>query len=1491
MLKPAAPGDEVVDDLRSCTRTTTKKCVTDLARGTSTVTKICASFLHDNSDNIAADVFANFPALLTAPHFSVAGKNPKTISSTLRRHSVALSDASSLQFFICRIKSNKKYHSVAFHTLFEKVVVAPAPTPLTTPHPCIRNIPASNIYPSSQSVAPTRKNPSPPSASMLIYFRTTTSAEAANNMNAPPDHLAAVATSLAEITGKAGKPPTDAAAVYSINGALSLKPMPFSCTEATLSVSASVQVEAVQGGALTPFASFGTNPNSPLAESNPRAVDVIDLLLLAVPSLRAKFSRNDEVDEATLHHFETVEIPSSPPLLTHENELVDTSILYDDQDTNTDWHRTHGTIGGYIDYFQKMASGESGWGKGVSEVDAPAARALGWIWFSLTHERVQEHLEKNGDLPRKEIEVPGSHSKAMIVVQKLPANLANRVYSTMFTWRQEPDGSFSVGFADTRDCKQFGAAAAEANDFVTERNKDAVAAVRGSSRGIWRIEPRAPGVCRVSLVSQGTVGGSIPLIFMKVHITKNIGITNRIRKKYERNSKEVDAELRAVFPIPPPLGQLSADQATVMDSGLALEADADAGDSKDLQSPSPLVDMSMAYTPPLKGERSIALGNAKVLVDAQARQIVAWYFEYCSRTRTVASAEKGDPARIVVRRFSPHDAMFATVKCFPFPLSKREFVFRVIAAQDDSGTFIVASSSTSRQHVVDYGTDFKAVRGFTTALLKVKPVGPNSCECVLLQKLDAGGALPAAVVNRKVPSQLGVLSDLRLAFQRDEEIDAAERARLARTIEHELQNYAAEERALLERVESSLGALKKADLVELDSPDPLVKMHCILVEGESSTIMMATTTVDSSVEECAAWDLLKLSREQLRRSKNVEITLNRTNSHHSVFHFVKDLGVPGFTPREWILESVWMKRGPDTLLTAYEHFPEHASFKRNPKYLRGTSSVVFYKYQRLPPIGAVPQTRVSFTQQVDLGGVIPRWVVDKAGVKQLMYLSRMRTKFDKSLEIDAANRARKSGEMKIFNHATAYSKEENEIVQSGLGNFTVFGEGRAKKLKMALSATAAKILFEKGGGSAKGWASSVVRASPEDILTFIWDTMSRTKRRGDDLEKAVDAAPNGHNQLVYNRKRTVKVIDDRDFLGRIIWKKVGTVGSAFVVASRPEESAERPRLRGVVRGKYPNTFKITPLSRGKTKVEYVVSPEWGGQVPRWVSNLYIASNLARVTDIQMYFQSLRGLAQWDEQDGKDVGEIMAMRTKAEKYHERGETKIGARIRELFERDKGLGEISKQYEFLEPMMARVVENKLRPAGDVCTRMCSVSKKEGRTMGAGLAMSLASNLTAEAAVDEWILKYPALRELEEAEVWFRPMMNAVALRLLGEVSWGLKMRVFLGAGLSILDMATDVNVLLLYRRTPGQEGYGLSLMWMVIACIALQLLAVFVQYRKTSRAKLSKEILIVLTGLKPGFDAFRVAGGKEIEEGNTVDPKVELVAGKCSELLAESIPGEP
>jgi len=182
----------------------------------------------------------------------------------------------------------------------------------------------------------------------------------------------------------------------------------------------------------------------------------------------------------------------------------------------------------------------------------------------------------------------------------------------------------------------------------------------------------------------------------------------------------------------------------------------------------------------------------------------------------------------------------------------------------------------------------------------------------------------------------------------------------------------------------------------------------------------------------------------------------------------------------------------------------------------------------------------------------------------------------------------------------------------------------------------------------------------------------------------------------------------------------------------------------------------------------------------------------------------------------------------------------------------------------------------------------------------------------------------------------MLNVVAKRLLGEVSWGLKMRVIMGAGLSIMDMATDIFVIWGYMNGEETKGYGWSLLGMVVVSMAFQLLLVFMQNSKKPWA-LMKEVLVVLTFMKvrggasgvlsgckleissadqrdcflaillsrtpqmvcacltlallvqPAVDSYRVCAGQEMEEHHVFDAKMELAFSKCCEIVAESIPG--
>jgi hypothetical protein len=1161
-----------------------------------------------------------------------------------------------------------------------------------------------------------------------------------------------------------------------------------------------------------------------------------------------------------------------------------------------DFSRIPGTVKESVSYYQKIESDSTAWGRGVAEVSVSAPRLVAWVWRVDTNERVIHHVKTDGaSVFRKWIFIPKSHSMLYAFVMPLGGGLSDRVFASWIVWRLNADQNFEIAIAPLHECPMK-SSVNQMNRLISQDPR-ADKAILGSLRGMWTVTPLAHNVCRVVTVSQGSMNGSIPNALLNLRIKSSLGIIATIQRKYERNGNEVDGELREAFPLPPTTDELNPEQRDIFDQCRALEltdgsnsnfnSDSDS-DSEllswiDIPSPSVFVKMSMKHVVQKNDKRrSVALGRAKTVIDVHPKVALAYLFTYCSHDRMRIDSEEGNLARVIDSQASPHDNVVATIKVMPLLLRSREFVVRQLAVRENEDFIHVIQSVPTN---VDYGFRAKTVRGTTTAIARFTPITINQtscCKVTLHQYVDANGHIPIKVLNHKLPLALSGVEEMRSKFQRNDEMDKRDREELSRVLFDKEQIYTEEENELFERVIGKLTAgTKEDDVREIKSADHLVEMAWSKVQGGVG-IGKASTTVDASSEDCAVWEMSKMSRENTKLHGNfggLEKSLTRRNAHSSLYHVVYKGGF-AIMPREWVQYQLW--RRTDQVLELVYESTEHADIPPNSDYVRAKSTVL-YRFEKLPDVSGNAQTRVTLTQRIDLGGALPKKIVDSVTVSSLSYLSTMRLRFDRSSEIDGA--AREIIVQRIGNCSDAYSEQENEIVDEGAQTFSLFDDQKAKTIEMESRLTTAKIAFKKGDSQAWGYSSTIVLTTPEDILAYSWCTLSRDKRRDDDLEKAIEEERNGHNQLIYNKKRTAEVLNDRDFLGRTIWKKIET---GFIFVTKPDESEARPPQPGVVRAAFPSVMKISKLNDKETKVQYVIHPDFGGGVPSFMMNWYTAKNLNKVTEIREFFQALRGLEQFGENDGKAIGDAMVVKTKAEKHHrEEGETRVEARVRNLFKNYKGLREMKAKHEFFEPMMARLVRNKLWPAGDVNSKLCSVTPREGTTIGAGLSLALVGNLTSEAAVDEWILRYPALGELDREEVWFRPMMNTIAMRLLSEVAWGLKFRLISASLLSVLDIVSDINVVVQYMRVPELMGFGRILIFMIGTSLFLQLLVAIFKNKK-DKAKMAKECLIVVTGLKVPYDSYHVISGSE-GDNDKVDTKLELTWSKTIEMFAEAIPG--
>jgi hypothetical protein len=312
-------------------------------------------------------------------------------------------------------------------------------------------------------------------------------------------------------------------------------------------------------------------------------------------------------------------------------------------------------------------------------------------------------------------------------------------------------------------------------------------------------------------------------------------------------------------------------------------------------------------------------------------------------------------------------------------------------------------------------------------------------------------------------------------------------------------------------------------------------------------------------------------------------------------------------------------------------------------------------------------------------------------------------------------------------------------------------------------------------------------------------------------------------------------------------------------------------------------MKISRANGGMARIDYVIRPSAGGHVPLFIMKRYTSSHLNYVVRIQEFLQGLRSLEQWGKADGVEVGEQLVSEFQAGKKEADREARV---TRMMEDTNNGLKEAKERYDWLESMLVAMLKNKLRPAGNEQSKLCVMSEMKGKVVGAGLASSLASSLTAHAAVDEWVARYPAMRELDKERAWFRPMIETVAQRLLEGVGWGLKMRLYIGAGLSMMDMCSDIFMIKTYWSTPGREAYGDSLAAMVAACIIAQLLIVYAQNRKGPKLNMLKEFAFVLTATKSGIDASRVAKGVTKRKHAMVASDHELTAMKGADMVFES-----
>jgi len=151
-----------------------------------------------------------------------------------------------------------------------------------------------------------------------------------------------------------------------------------------------------------------------------------------VPRLYEHFARTAEVDEATYAAFESLMTsPALPPLQTHEDSLITTSLTYN-SDIST-FKRIPGTILDNVAYYQQIGADNDAWGKAVGILDAPINRALAWFFCLDSPGRKEGYIEEEGTgLLRRAVDLPNSRSMVSFIMSRFGLGVADRVFVMWF---------------------------------------------------------------------------------------------------------------------------------------------------------------------------------------------------------------------------------------------------------------------------------------------------------------------------------------------------------------------------------------------------------------------------------------------------------------------------------------------------------------------------------------------------------------------------------------------------------------------------------------------------------------------------------------------------------------------------------------------------------------------------------------------------------------------------------------------------------------------------------------------------------------------------------------------------------------------------------------------------------------------------------------------------------------------------------------------------
>ena len=173
-----------------------------------------------------------------------------------------------------------------------------------------------------------------------------------------------------------------------------------------------------------------------------------------------------------------------------------------------------------------------------------------------------------------------------------------------------------------------------------------------------------------------------------------------------------------------------------------------------------------------------------------------------------------------------------------------------------------------------------------------------------------------------------------------------------------------------------------------------------------------------------------------------------------------------------------------------------------------------------------------------------------------------------------------------------------------------------------------------------------------------------------------------------------------------------------------------------------------------------------------------------------------------------------------------------------------------------------------------------------MGSSFLKFLNVAATQEGAFASWVKKHPAMNEFSANHEFFKPLMLKIGKATRTSANWQKLGLSIVTALMSMLDVATDIYTINIYRGLGKHETVDLMILFVLLS-LALQLLLVVAVHHRNKR-KMLIEMLGTVTFTKPAFNKFRVLTNAKIKGHAIMPPVSEMMMFKMCEVFSESIP---